>query len=127
SSLLRKLISDGLISAGYTNLTVTMNGMEAWNVLESFKNMPGGAPISNFVDLVITDIEMPQMDGHHLCKQIKTDPKLSSLPVIIFSSLIDEAMEAKGREVGADAQLAKPDIALLVSLIRDLTNTDHSE
>ena len=60
---------------------------------------------------------MPQMDGHHLTKLIKEDPILKSLPVILFSSLITEEMKIKGEQLGADAQISKPEIANLVSLI----------
>jgi two-component system chemotaxis response regulator CheV len=119
SALLRKLITDALRTAGYTNLTVTTNGQEAWNFLEDLKNFPE-EPLKDHVQLVITDIEMPQMDGHRLCKHIKDDAFLCSLPVLIFSSLIDETMEAKGREVGADAQLSKPEIAKLVDVITEI-------
>ena len=68
-------------------------------------------------DIVISDIEMPQMDGHHLTKLIKEDPVLKKLPVILFSSLITEEMKIKGRQLGADAQISKPEIASLVSII----------
>lgn len=57
------------------------------------------------VHCVITDIEMPQMDGHRLTKLIKSDDKLKHLPVIIFSSLVNEEMRRKGESLGADAQL----------------------
>ena len=66
---------------------------------------------------MVTDIEMPQMDGHHLTKLIKEDPVLKKLPVILFSSLITEEMKIKGRQLGADAQISKSEIASLVSII----------
>ena len=66
---------------------------------------------------MVTDIEMPQMDGHHLTKLIKEDAVLRELPVILFSSLINEEMRRKGEMVGADAQITKPEIANLVALI----------
>ena len=68
-------------------------------------------------DICFLDIEMPQMDGHHLTKLIKEDPVLKKLPVILFSSLITEEMKIKGRQLGADAQIYKPEIASLVSII----------
>ena len=67
--------------------------------------------------MVVTDIEMPQMDGHHLTKLIKTDSELGKLPVVIFSSLIDDQMYKKGEAIGADAQLTKPEIGQLVEAI----------
>ena len=60
------------------------------------------------VDLVLLDIEMPKMDGHRLTKLIKDDPRLKHLPVVIFSSLIDDQMRIKGQTLGADEQLTKP-------------------
>ena len=72
------------------------------------------------VHCVITDIEMPQMDGHRLTKLIKSDDKLKHLPVIIFSSLVNEELRRKGESLGADAQLTKPEIGSLVDAIDEL-------
>ena len=72
------------------------------------------------VACVITDIEMPRMDGHALTKSIKTDDDLRHLPVVIFSSLVNEEMRRKGEQLGADAQLSKPEIGQLVEAIDDL-------
>jgi two-component system chemotaxis response regulator CheV len=72
------------------------------------------------IDLIITDIEMPQMDGHRLTKLVKSDETLKRLPLIIFSSLITPEMELKGKELGADEQLSKPDIGHLVDVIDGL-------
>ena len=72
------------------------------------------------VSLVITDIEMPMMDGHRLTKLIKSDDKLKSIPIIIFSSLINHEMEIKGKQLGADEQLSKPEIGHLVEVIDQL-------
>ena len=65
---------------------------------------------------------MPRMDGHRLTKLVKTDPVLMDIPVLIFSSLIDENMQKKGAEVGADAQLSKPEIANLVGIVDVMVN-----
>ena len=69
------------------------------------------------VHCVITDIEMPQMDGHRLTKLIKSDDRFKKIPVIIFSSLVNEEMRKKGESLGADAQLTKPEIGSLVDAI----------
>ena len=79
------------------------------------------------VNLVVTDIEMPQMDGHRLTKLIKEDPTLKVLPVVLFSSLINEEMRIKGEQLGADEQITKPEIANLVSIIDRLTDNTPSE
>ena len=115
SPMLEKLIYDSLIKAGYTNLIVTTNGDEAWEKLIQLKEKDG--PIKDYVSLVITDIEMPKMDGHHLLKRIREDRELSVLPVIIFSSLINEQMRLKGNQLGATAQVSKPEIGNLVEII----------
>ena len=115
SMLLSRMITESLRKAGYENLIVTDNGQEAWDFLVEAK--ADNDPITNHVCCVVTDIEMPQMDGHHLTKLIKGDSILRQLPVIHFSSLINEEMRRKGEQVGADAQLSKPEIANLVSLI----------
>ena len=119
SMLLSRMITESLRRAGYENLAVTNNGQEAWNYLEEAKSQ--GDPIENHVCCIVSDIEMPQMDGHHLTKLIKNDPILRHIPVILFSSLINEEMRRKGEQVGADAQLSKPEIANLVGLIDRLS------
>jgi len=117
SILLRSMIDDCLERAGFTELKNFPNGQEAWDYLDSIKN---DSDLFDKVNLVITDIEMPEMDGHRLTKLIKDDPRLRNLPVVIFSSLIDEQMRIKGKELGADEQLAKPEIGHLVMLIDEL-------
>ncbi|MFU0826851.1 MAG: Stage 0 sporulation A-like protein [Lachnoclostridium sp.] len=114
SPLLSKLITECLVKAGYTNLISTENGLEAWQKLTRYKE---DQDVDKKVKCIITDIEMPQMDGHHLTKLIKTDPVLKNLPVIIFSSLINEEMKRKGESVGADAQVSKPEIGSLVEIV----------
>ena len=96
SPLLSKLITDCLKKSGYTNLIVTMNGQEAWDKLTEFQR--NGTALED-VHCVITDIEMPLMDGHRLTK------------------LINEEMRRKGEALGADAQLTKPEIGHLVEAI----------
>lgn len=112
SPLLLEMLKKCLTKAGYTHLIPTTNGQEAWNKLDRMANE--GAIIGEDVALVITDIEMPQMDGHHLTKKIKTDPRFEGLPVVIFSSLVNEEMKKKGEALGVDAQLSKPEIGRLV-------------
>ena len=68
--------------------------------------------------IIITDIEMPKMDGHNLCKRIKTNEKMKNIPVYLFSSLINEQMRLKGESVGADAQFSKPQINELIDYLR---------
>ena len=119
SSLLRKLIIDSLKKAGYDNIIKTENGEEAWQYITKCKN---AGTLARDVHLLITDIEMPLMDGHRLTKLVKTDDATKDIPVIIFSSLVNDEMRRKGEELGADAQLSKPEIGNLVKVIDNLLN-----
>lgn len=114
SPLLSRLITDCLRKAGYTNLIVTMNGQEAWDKLVEYKK---AGTIYDRVHCIITDIEMPLMDGHRLTKLAKSDDTIKKIPLIIFSSLVNEEMRIKGEQLGADAQLTKPEIGNLVDAI----------
>lgn len=119
SMLLSKLIVDCLNKAGYKNTVKADNGEEAWNYLQEVKK--SGDPIKQHVACIISDIEMPLMDGHHLTKIVKEDTILKEIPLVLFSSLITEQIYAKGKELGADEQITKPEIANLVSIIDRLT------
>lgn len=117
SALLGKLISESLSKAGYTNLTMTMNGQEAWDKLNEYK---AAGTLDQKVKLIVTDIEMPQMDGHRLTKLVKDSSAFSHIPVVIFSSLVNDEMRRKGEALGADAQLSKPEIGFLVEAIDNI-------
>ncbi|MBW3114071.1 chemotaxis protein [Bacillus sp. MCCB 382] len=112
SPLLRKLLNDTLMEAGYDDVEFFENGADAYQYLESLGEE--SVDVTDSVQLVLTDIEMPQMDGHHLTKRIKENPKLHALPVIIFSSLITKDLRHKGEMVGAEDQISKPEIAELI-------------
>ncbi|WP_066058088.1 chemotaxis protein [Robertmurraya korlensis] len=115
SPLLRKLLHDTLNEAGFHKIEFFENGKDALHYLETISSQ--GKNITDEVQLVITDIEMPQMDGHHFTKRVKENSQTAKLPVIIFSSLITDDLRHKGHMVGADAQVSKPEIAELVQLI----------
>lgn len=114
SVLLSKMIQEALTKAGFVNLRVFPNGAELWHALQQVKNEEN---LAEHVGIIITDIEMPQMDGHRLTKLIKSDDVLKKLPLIIFSSLITEEMYIKGKQLGADEQLSKPEIGHLIGVI----------
>ena len=117
SILLGRMIAEALNKSGYVNVTMCSDGLELWNKLQEFRDLKD---LKERVALVITDIEMPQMDGHRLTKMIKDDQVLKTIPVVIFSSLITEEMRRKGKELGADEQLSKPEIGRLVEVIDHL-------
>ena len=112
SPLLRKLLHDTLNEAGYVNLEFFENGNDALTYLEQLEKV--SPDISEHVQIVVTDIEMPQLDGHTLTRRIKENSYLSKLPVLIFSSLITDDLRHKGDRVGAEDQISKPEIAELV-------------
>ena len=114
SPLLSKLITDCLRKAGYQDLVITNNGQEAWDKICELKQR---GTLLEDVQCIITDIEMPQMDGHRLTKLCKSDDLIKRIPLVIFSSLVNEEMRRKGEQLGADAQLTKPEIGMLVDAI----------
>ncbi|HEM1309336.1 TPA: chemotaxis protein CheV [Listeria monocytogenes] len=119
SQMLRQMLEDTLHEAGYTNLQFFANGREAQEHIFKLLKEQKEQTFEN-VNLLITDIEMPQMDGHHLTKVIKEDEIGRELPVVIFSSLITEDLEHKGAGVGADAQVSKPNIHQLINILDEL-------
>ena len=114
SILLSEMIKEALTKAGYTNLKQFSNGLELWEYLSMLKQMD---QVKEKAALIITDLEMPQMDGHRLTKLVKEDEVLRKIPLIIFSSLISDEMRIKGKELGADEQMSKPEIGHLVSVM----------
>ncbi len=117
SVLLSKMVEQALKQAGYVNLVQFNTGEDAWDYLNSVRN---DKDLREKVSLIITDIEMPKMDGHRLTKLVKSDEVLKKIPLIIFSSLISPEMEIKGKEIGADEQLSKPEIGHLVTVMDEL-------
>ncbi len=87
----------------------TSNGMDAWERLNQLHEQAVAAnqPITSLVNFVLTDIEMPEMDGYVLTRKLKEDDRFSHIPVIMHSSLSAEANHALGKSVGADAYVAK--------------------
>ncbi|MDG5473103.1 chemotaxis protein [Jeotgalibacillus sp. ET6] len=117
SPMLRKLLFDTLNEAGYDQIEFFENGKDAFEFLTSVDEADSEKRIEECIQLIITDIEMPQMDGHHFTKKVKEHPVFSKLPIIIFSSLITEDLKHKGNQVGADEQISKPQISELVQSI----------
>lgn len=116
SAFLRNRITKELEKAGYT-VTAHIDGQKAWDDLSTRVENKSELP-----DLIVTDVEMPGMDGYTLTKNIKDNPALRNIPVVIFSSLITDDVLHKGFSVGADRQLSKPDLGILKNMIGDLLN-----
>ncbi|MCD2346224.1 chemotaxis protein [Clostridium guangxiense] len=119
SALIRKLLKDTLYKAGFKELKLFDDGKQLYDYLDKLASEKGDR-FTEDVQLVITDVEMPQMDGHTLTRKIKESPILRKLPVIIFSSLITDELKHKGEAVKADAQLSKPEVGELVGIIDKL-------
>ena len=122
SPLLNKLIVDSLKRAGYDNLIHTENGQKAYDVICQCK---ADGTLKDHVRIIVTDIEMPEMDGHRLTKLVKSDEATADIPIIIFSSLVNDDMKRKGEALGADAQLSKPEIGNLVRIVDRLVEENH--
>ncbi|MBO4300254.1 MAG: chemotaxis protein CheV [Desulfovibrio sp.] len=122
SRSIRKLLQDLLVKEGRFTVEQRVNGQEAWDYLRQLRRRceEENRPISDFLHGIITDIEMPSMDGLALCKNIKEDPILKALPVAIFSSMINDSLARKCSVVNADAEFAKPDLKALADKLYDL-------
>jgi two-component system chemotaxis response regulator CheV len=108
SVVARKQIQRTLEAMG-VKFVSAMNGREAWNELEKMANyaLSVGRKPSDLISLVLTDIEMPEMDGYILTKTIKNDPRFSGIPVIMHSSLSGMSNQQLGKSVGVDEYVAK--------------------
>ena len=110
SKMLHKLITDSIEKVGY-KITGFYNGEDALKYVKEHNEN---------VDCIISDIEMPIRDGLSFLKELRNDDKIKDKPFVIFSSLIDEAMERKCFSLGADAVMTKPQLGNLIDTINDL-------
>ncbi|MFH2020300.1 MAG: chemotaxis protein [archaeon] len=121
SEIVMEMLSSILTEGGFEVIKVK-NGKQALEYLETLqlKARSNNMPMSNYVQIVVTDIEMPQMDGHTLCRKIKQSKEYEGLPVVLFSSLIYDEIRRKGELIGADAQISKPEIGNLLNVINGI-------
>ncbi len=128
SALIREMLRSLLEKANF-EVTICNHGAEAWERLNEFKqrSIDEDRPLTDFVQVVVSDIEMPMMDGHNLTKQIKDDTVLKQLPVLLFSSLITERLRHKGDAVGADDQISKPEVTQLATRALSLIHQREME
>lgn len=127
SGSVRRLVHSLLETGNRFKLIQCSDGQEAWNTLLSLKKQAEdtGTPITDHIQGIISDIEMPRLDGLTLCRQVKEDPILKELPVALFSSLVSDRLEHKGLSVGADAQFAKPDLQALSDKLLDMLTSKN--
>ena len=118
SPTVRLAVISTLHAAGYTQVTAFEHGELAWNWLQQRLLEDGDA--TPVVDLVVSDVEMPSMDGFRLTRNIKEHPALGNIPVVLYSSIVTPDNHKKGAQVGADAQIAKPELKRVVELADEL-------
>ncbi|EEZ00210.1 chemotaxis protein [Vibrio mimicus] len=118
SAFIRSLIQDTLSSAGY-NIIACKDGGEAYEKLMEIKQTAKdeNIPVSELVDAVVTDVEMPRMDGMHLLKRLRDDEAYKEMPIVMFSSLMSEDNRAKALALGANDTITKPEIGRMVSMM----------
>jgi two-component system chemotaxis response regulator CheV len=123
SSVARKKIAEVLDKLGARHKHA-LNGLEAWTRLQDMANhlRAAGRPVSDEVDLILVDAEMPEMDGYVLTRNIKNDSRFAGIQVVMHSSLSSEANRAMGRSVGVDAYVDKFDGAVLAETLRPYLN-----
>lgn len=115
SPTVRAAAKETLLANGYNEVVAFSDGREAWNWISS-EFSKTGAP-HKVAGALVSDVEMPSMDGFHLTKRIKEHPQLQFLPVILYSSILTPDNRKKGEAVGADAQVTKPEIGTVVETI----------
>ncbi len=115
SPFIRGTMCSALRGAGY-NVEEAVNGLEAWEKIQKRiqQTSDDGVPFRSRLQLLITDVEMPQMDGLHLTSLVRKEDSLKELPIIIFSSLASEDNIRKWHDLGAQQILTKPDLPNLV-------------
>ncbi len=125
SPTVREAIGNTLRNSGYTQLRFFENGAEAWQWMA--QTLEDTGRVEDVCDLVISDVEMPQIDGFHLTKRIKEHAELKQLPVLLYSSMVTPDNRKKGNAVGADAQVSKPELTEVVNLADELISTAKRE
>jgi two-component system chemotaxis response regulator CheV len=111
SKTILELVTRNLREANFEPLTAS-NGQAAWDTLCRLRERAEAEAVDIFdlVRIVVSDIEMPMLDGFTLTKRIKSDPVLGKIPVILFSSIITPELRHKGEFVKADDQVSKPEL-----------------
>lgn len=127
SPLIREMLQDELTNAGFSNLQGFSDGQFAWDYLTDVAENSELEQIPKKIAAIVTDIEMPRMDGLSLTRCIKTHPKLKDVPVILFSSIASHVNQNKGHQVGATAQVAKPNYAQLAQVLSDALGETTAE
>ena len=118
SPLIRRLVQSSLAAGGFHNLEMVGHGKAAWDRLTE-----DGDSFS----MLLTDIEMPKMDGLTLTRKVKEDPRLKHIPVVVFSSVMAEDIKRKAQSIGADAQITKPEMFHLLETVVRLIKENYGD
>ena len=118
SAFIRSLIENTLRSAGY-NIITCKDGGEALDKLKEFEALSKKeeVPVNEFVDAVVTDVEMPRMDGMHLLKRLRENDTYSAMPIVMFSSLMSDDNREKALQLGANDTITKPEIGRMITMM----------
>lgn len=121
SLFIRNTLCQALRSAGYS-VNEAENGAEAWDIIQDRLTLcaQDGSDFRSHISMLITDVEMPQMDGLHLTSRVRKEETLKELPIVIFSSLASEDNKRKWIGLGANHILTKPDLPNLVRVADEL-------
>jgi two-component system chemotaxis response regulator CheV len=121
STMIRTATAAHLKKAGFDNLILAKDGAEAFKKLLDLKQKSEteGKPLSYYINLILTDIEMPEMDGLTLCRKVRQELKWKEIPVLVYSSLINEQMLSKCKAVGATGAMSKPAVDQVIKAIQD--------
>lgn len=124
SRMIRRSMKDLLEKEQEFIVTSMVDGKQAWDYLLDIKKKASEErkSLNDYIDIILSDVEMPEMDGYHFCQKVKNDPDFHDLPFVLFSSLINEKLRHKGESVGADAQYTKPSPAELVHDLKELVS-----
>jgi two-component system chemotaxis response regulator CheV len=112
SAFMRGVLQRVFEASGYELLRVYADGASAWEAILAAVDADGES-----IDAVVSDIEMPRMDGLALARRIREHGATRDVPIVLFSSLISSDNLKKGEQVGVNAQIAKPDLADMVRLV----------
>ena len=118
STMLRDLLVTTLHESGYRFVRDFGNGQDAWEYCQSLAEK--GGDISDHIGVIVSDVEMPKMDGHRFLKLVREDERLKDVPFVLFSSLISDEMRLKGEKLGASGQVSKPELNQLIELLDHL-------
>ncbi|KIX12819.1 chemotaxis protein CheV [Dethiosulfatarculus sandiegensis] len=128
STVIRSKVAKILTSLGFGEVRTFIDGKSCYEAISSLRQRAAKEQrsMSDYLSLLLTDIEMPEMDGLALCKEVRQTLGLTQVPVVVFSSLINKEMAEKCRQVGANAYCSKPETEKLVRIIDNFCLTDQA-